>query len=89
MQFLKFLYKNGNFFNFLKTKCDQNIHQNAPNCTVLKIFLGGACLRNPLAKRKAHDMQISKSKKKISWNPPPPPCQVLGTPLIQNNSLCR
>ena len=24
------------------TKSDQNIHQNAPNCTILKNFLGGA-----------------------------------------------
>ena len=23
------------------TKSDQNIHQNAPNCTILKIFSGG------------------------------------------------
>ena len=35
---------------FLKTKSDQNIHQNAPNCTILKNFLGGACPRTPLAK---------------------------------------
>ena len=28
------------FGNFLKTKSDQNIHQNAPNCTILKIFSG-------------------------------------------------
>ena len=39
--------------NFLKTKFDQNIHQNAPNCTILKHFLGGACPRTPLAKRMA------------------------------------
>ena len=26
-----------------KTKSDQNIHQNAPNYTVLKHFLGEAC----------------------------------------------
>ena len=26
---------------FLRTKSDQNIHQNAPNCTILKKFLGG------------------------------------------------
>ena len=28
-------------------KFDQNIHQNAPNCTILKNFLGGACPRTP------------------------------------------
>ena len=32
-----FYIKNG---NFLKTKSDQNVHQNAPNCTILKIFSG-------------------------------------------------
>ena len=52
MQFLKFLYKNGNLKNFLNTKSDQNIHQNAPNCTILKNFLGGACPRTPLAQAK-------------------------------------
>ena len=39
---------------FLKTKSDPNIHQNAPNCTILKNFLGqGACHRTTLAKRMA------------------------------------
>ena len=33
------------------TKSDPNIHQNAPNCTILKIFSGGACPRISLAKR--------------------------------------
>ena len=28
------------FEYFLKTRSDQNIHQNAPNCTILKNFLG-------------------------------------------------
>ena len=39
---------------FLKTKSDPNIHQNAPNCTILKNFLEGACPRTPLAKRKTY-----------------------------------
>ena len=30
-----------------KTKSDQNTPKNAPKCTVLKNFLGGACLRTP------------------------------------------
>ena len=38
---------------FFKDKSDQNIHQNAPNCTILKNFLGGACPRTPLTKRMA------------------------------------
>ena len=41
------------FEYFLKTKSDQNIHQNAPNCTILKKILGGACPRTSLAKRMA------------------------------------
>ena len=55
---------------FLKTKCDQNIHQNAPNCTILKKILGGACPRTPLAKRMALPCQ---SEKNISCPPPPLP----------------
>ena len=64
----------------LKTKSDQNIHQNAPNCTILKKFLGGGMPPNPPSK--AHgfamrsmslrNMQISKSGKKNSWPPPLP-----------------
>ena len=38
---------------FLSKKSDPNIHQNAPNCTIFKNFLGGACPRTPLAKRMA------------------------------------
>ena len=37
----------------IKTKSDQNTPKNAPNCTVLKKFLGGACPRTPLAMRMA------------------------------------
>ena len=29
------------FRNFFKTKSDPNIHQNAPNCSIFKKFLGG------------------------------------------------
>ena len=31
------------------TKLQQNILQNASNCTIFKNFLGGACPRSPLA----------------------------------------
>ena len=31
----------------LKTKSDQNVHQNAPNCIILKNFLGGHAPKPP------------------------------------------
>ena len=34
-----------------KTKFDPNMHENALNCTSLKINFRRACLRTPLAKR--------------------------------------
>ena len=40
--FSNFYINNGNFCNFLKTKSDPNIHQKAPNCTILIKFLGVA-----------------------------------------------
>ena len=47
----------------MKTKSDKNIHQNAPNCSILKNFLGGACPQTPLpkpgAKHPASGMYIS------------------------------
>ena len=67
----------------LKTKSDQNTHQNAPNCTILKKFLGEHCSMPPNPPSKAHgeamrsmsfrDMQISKSDKKILSPPLPNP----------------
>ena len=39
MVFFYFYIKNCNFLNFLWTKSDPNIHQNAPNCTILKKIL--------------------------------------------------
>ena len=61
------IIKNVNFWIFLKTKSDPNIHQNAPNCT--KNFSGRHA---PEPSSKAHDyamrsmslrdMQISKSE---------------------------
>ena len=32
---------------FLSKKSDPNIHQMAPNCTIFKKFIGGACPRTP------------------------------------------
>ena len=62
---MKFLYKNGNFLFSLKTKSDPNIHQNAPNCTILEKSSRGDMPPNPPAERMAlRDMQISKSEKK-------------------------
>ena len=37
------------FTIFFFTKFEQNILQNAPNCTIFKNFLGGAYPRTPLA----------------------------------------
>ena len=83
---MKFLYKNGNFLFSLKTKSDPNIHQNAPNCTILEKSSRGDMPPNPLAERMAlRDMQISKSEKKNSW---PPPCQILATPLGMHYVVC-
>ena len=39
---------------FLKSKSDKNIHQNAPNCTILKKFLGGGGGMPPNPPSKAH-----------------------------------
>ena len=67
---------------FLKTKCDQNIHQNAPNCTILKKFFGGACPRTPLAKRMALPCAACRKFPNLKKNSCPPPYQILGTPLL-------
>ena len=70
-----FYIKNDDFWKILKTKSDQNTHQNAPNCTILNKFMGGgggAWPRTPLAKRMASPWATCKfpnPKKKIL--PPP------------------
>ena len=69
------------------TKSDQNIHQNAPNCTILKKFLGWACPRTPLAKRMASlcaacrfaTCKFPNLKKKFLG---PPPAKSWGRPCI-------
>ena len=73
---------------FLRTKSDQNIHQNAPNCTILKKFLGGGGMP-PNPPSKAHgfamrsislrDMQICKSEKRFLG---PPPAKSWGRPWV-------
>ena len=62
-----FYIKNDDFWKILKTKSDQNTHQNAPNCTILNKFMGGGGGMAPNPLSKAHgfamsDMQISKSE---------------------------
>ena len=67
-------------------KSDPNIHQNAPNCSIFKNFLGGACPRTPLAKRMASPCAAYVAlrhasfhiSKKNSWPPLPNP----GDPLL-------
>ena len=41
-----FLQNNG---NFLRQKSDQNIHENARNCTIFSMFLGGSMSQSPVA----------------------------------------
>ena len=58
----------------LKTKSDQNTHQNAPNCTILKIFLGEHAPKPPSKK--------SEKSEKKSCPPPHPkswlrPCHII------------
>ena len=78
---------------FKSKKSYQNIHQNAPNCTIFKNFLvGGACPRTPLAKRMASPCaacyfatcKFPNLKKTFLG---PPPSQILVTPL-HNIVLC-
>ena len=52
---------------------------NAPNCTILKKFLGGACPRTPLAKawlrhalHGAKHLQIPAPLSQKYFEPPPP-----------------
>ena len=60
---------------FLKLKSDPNILQSAPNCTVLKCACRFAtCILPNL-----------KNKKLL----PPPPCQILATPLWTVMSVIR
>ena len=54
---------------FFSSKFDPNIHQNAPNCTIFRIFFGGACPRTPLAKHMA-SRKFPNLKKNILAPPP-------------------
>ena len=60
---------------FLKTKSDQNIHQNAPNCTILKNFIGeGGMPPNPPSFATCKFLNL-KNKKFL-----PPPAKSWGRP---------
>ena len=54
--------------SYCETKSYQNIHHSAPNRTIFKTFLVGACHRTLLI-NKAHEIKIR------------PPCQILATLL--------
>ena len=54
------------------------MHQNAPNCTILKLFLGEGSGMPPNPPSKAHGFQIWKKK----FLAPPPPRQIMATPLV-------
>ena len=54
------------------TKLQQNILQNASNCTILKNFLGGACPRSPIANAWLCHVQQIPPLSKINLTPPPP-----------------
>ena len=45
---------------FYKTKSYLNIHQKAPNCTILKNFLRGTYPRTPLTKCMAYSQIIKR-----------------------------
>ena len=47
---ITFVYRMNIFANFFLTKLQQNILQNAPNCTIFLNFLWGACSRTPITK---------------------------------------
>ena len=51
----------------------QNILQNAPNCTIFKNFLGGACPQTPLT-----DAWLCHTQNILN---PPPRNKILDTPL--------
>ena len=59
------------FFLILKTKLDQNAHQNTPNLPFKKNSRGeGPCPRTHLAKRMASHANFQIRKKNLA--PPPP-----------------
>ena len=65
------------FEKILKSKFDPDINQNAPNCTISKNFLGGACPQTLLAKCMFATCKFP-NLKNYSW----PPSKILGTPLL-------
>ena len=72
------------FTIYFFSKFLQNILQNAPNCTIIKNFLGGACPRTPWQVRGKAPCKYPHFSKNI-LNPPPPPSrnEILVTPLME------
>ena len=64
-----FIYKNGKFGKISEAKFDSNIHQNAPNCTILNKFIGGGGVEgmppNPLIKIYCETNEITLFLKKM------------------------
>ena len=66
------------FEKILSQKFDPNIHQNAPNCTIFRNFLGGGMPRNPPSK--AHGFATCKFPNLKKKNLAPPPSKSWGRP---------
>ena len=75
-----FCIKNEYFWNIFKSTFYQNILQNAPNCTIYKEFIGGACPRTPLTSAWLGHTPLATrpNSKKVG---PPSPWQILHTPM--------
>ena len=56
------------FREFFKTQSNKNIHQNAPNCTILiKKNWGGACPRTPPSKAHGFAMRSMSLKRHANF----------------------
>ena len=72
-----------NIFRLFKAKMDENMLQNALNCTIKKKIIGEACPRIPLANAwLRHALKVAL---RLATRPAPqkvgPPCQILHTPM--------
>ena len=89
INFKDFIIKNGNFCNFLNTKSDPNIHQNAANCTIKKNYLG-RMPPNPPSKARRFAQRDTSRKRDVSPQYYPPPMFEHGfTPLTKNDHFQR
>ena len=72
-----------NIFTIFFYKILAKYSPNAPNCTIFKNFLGGACPRTPLTNAWRSAMQIPTLFQKYFEPPPPPPPpnEILDLPL--------